>query len=433
MRLLICLLVAMGVEAQPFALPQLGSDDQTGTAPKFPQTIGTMDHWWVSSDMTVGATVSNQWADRIQGLLWQEGDPSKQPTNSALGVRFETSSTILTNSGFDWAPSGAQNTGTVAIVFTYENPPNLPILIASQAAGLMYVDTSSRYNYNFTVQSLALPTFTPIDVIMVTTNGTGTVYTNGVASRTGTIPHNSITRMGNDTTGDFLKGYISQFMNYSNGLSPSAVSNLHNYFVTNSVWPQYVVAQTFDVAGTPAGWASGGTVTFHNTSGPLEGTGDVLVGTGTSFANPAQFGPYNEAWGFCLFKVTTLPSSSANFIGFWDYTTGLTMVGGVQLDNLGKISLVVNGSGGAVMTDAITINTLYYCWIHYKTGTGNAVVSCGISTTGTEPTGGTSFVGTTTGTSTSTAGYYVVETQNSAVSHFDHVRVATTDPGKSPP
>lgn len=68
-----------------------------------PTSISGLGYYWVSSDLTVGATVTN-WVDRIQSAVWTNSG-SLQPTNSASGVCFDGSKTLTNNVLFSFAGS----------------------------------------------------------------------------------------------------------------------------------------------------------------------------------------------------------------------------------------------------------------------------------------------------------------------------------------
>ena len=235
MRFLLPFLFTLTCAAQLPTIPFV-SQPQSGVVPIGPG----LAHWWVFSDVATNVVVSNQWSDRIVGLLMEQGDPTLRPTNSSLGVRFQGAQQ-LTNTAFEWAPApvSSVNTGTVFVVFTFENAAQFPTLFGNHVGGSTIggITSLARYQYNLADKSSALPASKLLDVIMVLTNLTaaskGIVYTNGVVSVTGaTIPHQLFDLMGNDKVGDVLKGYILQYGNSTNIWSPTDVSAAHTTWST---------------------------------------------------------------------------------------------------------------------------------------------------------------------------------------------------------
>lgn len=192
------------------------------------------------------------------------------------------------------------------------------------------------------------------------------------------------------------------------------------------------VIQDFESAGTPSGWTLfAGTVTFHNTSSPLEGTGDLDYQGGSAQAY-VQYTAQTEVYIVFLFKAVTLPSANAQVFGFFD-SGFVNNVCGINVTTAGAIRGTVKGTQYATFGANISAATLYYVKMHYKAGSGaNSIASCEFSTTGTWTGSGTMFISTSSGaatTSTTDADWI----NDAGTSHFrcDHVRIYTTDPGST--
>lgn len=52
---------------------------------------------WVASDLTTNVAISGNWADEIQGAIWQMGAATKQPTNAATGIWFDENHYLTNN------------------------------------------------------------------------------------------------------------------------------------------------------------------------------------------------------------------------------------------------------------------------------------------------------------------------------------------------
>lgn len=200
-------------------------------------------------------------------------------------------------------------------------------------------------------------------------------------------------------------------------------------WVTSGI--KYIVAQDFENAGIPSGWSDLGGCTFHNTVSPLEGTGDLKVtGAGTNKGAYALSPLVSELWMVGLLKFTILPSAASAWFGV--RSSSFANVCFLRVSSTGTVSCF-NDSGAAFGTMASTIvaGTLYYCKIHYKTGTGaNSISSAELSTSGTWINSGSFYVSTTTGVSTTDAGQLTCEC-NDGENRYDHIRMSATDLGNS--
>jgi len=189
--------------------------------------------------------VSNQWLDRIQGILLQQGDSSKRPTNSSDGVYFD-GTTFLTNNYLTSIDPVGSPIYTVLIVMKRDTggpDPDSMIAWNSQYTiagdGLKFVGKT-----NFTHQLAGTPvkfTYTnivsvPIDLLIAGTNFQGDeyLYTNGIS--TGSQGY----QLGNDNTHyiwvgaasssgtpvSHYKGWLRDFVVFTN--SPFTALNISN-------------------------------------------------------------------------------------------------------------------------------------------------------------------------------------------------------------
>lgn len=200
----------------------------------------------------------------------------------------------------------------------------------------------------------------------------------------------------------------------------------------------YVVQEDFETAGPTTGWSYGTPTgsTWDNVVSPLEGTGDYkLIGGNTPTTHGVNYtfsSTLSECWVVAMLKPINLPSAGlTNWFGLFASTFANLCY--IRLSSTGTVDCF-NDSGAAVgtMASSVVAGTLYYCKIHYKTGTGaNSVSSYELSTSGTFINSGGFYVSTTTGVSTTDAGILFLRNSVDGEFRFDHVRVSLTDLGNS--
>lgn len=208
-----------------------------------------MFRWWVSADVTVGVTVSNQWDDRIVGDSMDQLVASKMPTNSNIGVWF-SGTTFVTNglggTGFDVGAIGGPTGDTLFFIFEPDTVTGTFRSIASDKTlanrGPIMVNADLRYiglaAGAYTVATLA--TSNHYDIVAAWFKQDATHfqlrwYSNSVPIMTNTT--SSINDMpfnvmgGNVTAGDFgLHGYLLELGIYTNNtLNQTAIDALHLY------------------------------------------------------------------------------------------------------------------------------------------------------------------------------------------------------------
>lgn len=195
--------------------------------------------------------------------------------------------------------------------------------------------------------------------------------------------------------------------------------------------PLYIMQQDFESAGTPSGWTGAGSVTFHNTISPLEGTGDLkLIGAGLTEARYTFSPVLNELWVVCLVKFITLPSSTTSVLTF--FNSSFLSAHTFTVTSIGQIGLQNGGAGVDATADSVVAGTLYYCKTHYKQGSGaDSISSVEMSSTGTFLNSGTLYAHTTSGVSTRTVTYFDLLYNVDGECRIDHIRVSATDLGNT--
>lgn len=188
--LLLSCLVAMG---QPSPINRRAMVI-SGLATGFPSIVQNgLAYYWVASDVAVGSTISNQWADRIQGMLSQN-NVSAGPTNAAIGsgagVWFDsTKPQWLSNDVASVAaPQVAawwfivKPTGTISdhqYIMDQQGTDAAEISIKSSS----FMAGTAQNNFTAAISANNI-----YDVFVISTNNGGTyvaIYTNGVTGQVG--------------------------------------------------------------------------------------------------------------------------------------------------------------------------------------------------------------------------------------------------------
>lgn len=213
--------------------------------------------WWHAGDLPAGVKVTNQWADRIQGLHLNQMDTSIAPTNDGAGkgVYFD-GTTYLTNGTVDL---GVFRTNTMQmLIFARDGaaPTTYDVLYYSSDVGTfegVHIDSSASYGVYYEGNGtgelplgITAPNGKLVDVIINWTNAASSkanTLSNGVFALTGTGfytggSHN-VNRVGATPAGgpQKYKGWIEDLIFWTNGVtvtySSVDYSNAH-YFATNS-------------------------------------------------------------------------------------------------------------------------------------------------------------------------------------------------------
>lgn len=230
-RFLLILLLPLSCFAQ-FGLL---SHDQPYLAQEFSKQgtgVAGLWYWWVSDDLGVGATVTNQYLDRIQ--QW----PSigyGSPTNSLKGVWFDGSSMYLSN-GAPLNTLTANGYVMFAAVTPYASDTALgAILCDGQGAYGIYTSGSSslkKWAGGNTIGAFSAGTEVTVAMV-VQTNGTDTTYyTNGVASISDANEGFNFYYCGRDgaATPNYFKGYIRELQVYTNSLTAANITTIQNEY-----------------------------------------------------------------------------------------------------------------------------------------------------------------------------------------------------------
>ncbi len=239
------LLICGSVAAQP-VVPTRRLNFQSSAAVVIPgpTNISTkMFRWWVSRDVTVGFTVSNQWTDRIVGEKTWQMNTAVSPTNAADGIKFvRASGQFLTNEqgsvGWDIGSVVAPFSGdTFYFVFIPDGVSSEEELFTEFSGGHGISMNGANLRYAGNVSGgpnsiLALASTTTNDVVVTLSPTKTTWYTNGIPARTNTtggVDDFPYTKMGNGTLGAF-GGKIGENGIFTNVIfTLTDVAALHKY------------------------------------------------------------------------------------------------------------------------------------------------------------------------------------------------------------
>lgn len=190
--------------------------------------------------------------------------------------------------------------------------------------------------------------------------------------------------------------------------------------------------ETFEGTGyVVAGWVEGGTANedYTTSPAPLDGSQSLSVqnsGFDTSFTYLVMPSS-SEGWARWRMRV---PSGFPDGLTIFSFSDNLSALN-VRVSKNTGLQITSTGGGSAGPTsDEILADTTYYCWAHFKAGTGNGEMTIAFSTSKTRPTSGGKYAKTTTATVVNTVQYTLLAADlgfNDVAANviFDHVSFST--------
>jgi hypothetical protein len=186
-----------------------------------------------------------------------------------------------------------------------------------------------------------------------------------------------------------------------------------------------VLAQNFEGTGTPPSFSTaGGSPNYHNTSSPLTGSKDCLLGGGTDDDVAIDIGSMSEVWMVTEFLTPQYPNVGQGII--YIEPSGHQVV--VKVISDGTLIIQQDASTvGSATASGIPLNTKIWIKFHAKKGTGaNAIYDIEWSTDGSFAGSGSKFTSYSSGTLTgnfTTAELYCATSQwpGGTLMHFDDV------------
>jgi len=192
-----------------------------------------------------------------------------------------------------------------------------------------------------------------------------------------------------------------------------------------------LVDESFEGAGTPAGWTASGTPDFDNTSSPIGGAQDLLFSAGSDRRAYTSFSESGEVWIRLRLKMSAAPSSTPGIVFIQDAVSASAYVS-LQVHTSRTLRLIDNsGANTGYTTDAVTAGTDVYVFIHIAKGTGSdAVFDLEWSTTSTRTGSGNKYVSASNGAYAVNSDYIDIYRNDSAWStstfQIDDVKVSNT-------
>lgn len=200
--------------------------------------------------------------------------------------------------------------------------------------------------------------------------------------------------------------------------------------------PTYLLQEDFDTgSGTtpPSGWTvpPGGTYSYSNTSPALpQGGNNYTISTGIdTFETWKAFTGQTECWGYFQFQIASLSITAAKVIFRLEDSGGVARCY-VKINTDGTLQIWDSDFDAASTTGALSANTNYQIWVHFKSG---VAIDVGFSTNGTRPTASPNYVQVTgIATSATVSRVGLMGNDVSVAQYWDHVIVNNAQIGNSP-
>lgn len=226
MRIAFLLLLSLSVQAQLPVVPLQTFVANTAPVQNLTNISLKSYYWWVSSDVPVTATVSNQWIDRVHGFATSQSTVGLRPTNSVIGMRFDSGKNLITPAlSVGGVPSGT-SPGWLTLLVNADVPsgsPSVHGIISARLNGQgVSIDNSKDLEYTSTACSggpnvvgpSSVKTAGYLDITIVYTTTNTTWYTNGTAFVTNTSGCAVCDFFAMDTFGTGNQGFNGAWAGY---------------------------------------------------------------------------------------------------------------------------------------------------------------------------------------------------------------------------
>ncbi len=199
----------------------------------------------------------------------------------------------------------------------------------------------------------------------------------------------------------------------------------------------YLINEDFEGTGTPSGWSGNPQADFDYSADPLAGlqslsldsTVDVALAfypTGGSINN-------SELWVKFMLKVTNQLGGYEALFRLGD--SAHTEIARIQITPSMVLGAYDPQTGALDVTtvNALSLDTIYDVWVHYKKGSGsNGVLECSFATDGSaRPNSGDNWCGGTNLSSTANAAEFFFKASGTVpfngIYVVDNVQIADTD------
>lgn len=195
--------------------------------------------------------------------------------------------------------------------------------------------------------------------------------------------------------------------------------------------PPNLCQQDFESGVRPPGWSTSGNAPQYNFVPALQGNFSLGLTTAPDLAS-VKIAPVYELYIFFELLFTNNPVAGTPHImelyvpGFFN---SATVINELTLKlSAGTIGVDDNTVNQAFTVSTLSINTLYYVWVHYIAGTGaNSFASVAFSTTLSEPTSGNNFASFSNGSDTRPIEAIMFRGDAATTTVIDKVAAATMD------
>lgn len=230
---------------------------QSATIP-LPKTIPGLALWWVYTDTTTNNVAPTNWIDRIQSLVWTNGDSASRPTNTVIGMGYGGASPrFLTNQpqfdmGTNWSvvmfvtDANPSSSAGLADGLFCENGSNFNAGLNFQGTTVDRLFWTSHAGGNTSLGAATISRSNEYDIVFMESNSVSSSgatfgFTNGIfyasAARESVDTYlggsgaNLVS--GANHLATWFDGYMREFMVFTNLLSSQNISNIH-YYRTNT-------------------------------------------------------------------------------------------------------------------------------------------------------------------------------------------------------
>lgn len=214
------------------AIPPLNSSEFS------PSNLPSMTYWWVFTDVATNDAVISSWPARVGTSTFEQASAALRPTNTSSGMSFGAG-TRLTNNPLATVNFGSGTKATYWLVLTPTTPVSATGAIISDQTGDHNLCTESDNQYTYQAASGGagnLGVFvsgSTFDLALVVTNiGINACYTNTVVNfvrATASLYDENQRFIGGDPFGENFIGKIREFAIFSDALTVSNLTQLHNY------------------------------------------------------------------------------------------------------------------------------------------------------------------------------------------------------------
>ncbi len=154
----------------------------------------------------------------------------------------------------------------------------------------------------------------------------------------------------------------------------------------------FIINENFEGTGTPSGWFLGGSSDFDSTSSPMNGAQDTRCPASSYVATPGSLA-LSEVYVKYKYRFAALPAGNVTIASIVDTNVDVGLEVLLKPDG----TVICNNPFQFFTTvSAMSANTTYDIWLHYKPSATVGAASFAFATAGSsEPVSGNAFAGGT--------------------------------------